>query len=336
MSSVTPRKAIIERRDEANTCIRYGLYTAAALTACSGVELLLESLFTEYYISVLRDDRDSAREFLAHKDKWNREQELNNQWTLTNWRRFYEDFGIPEKMQARFGKEINILRSGMIKGINKEWNKCKHEIYVASPKSAIHIVEILNDSLEELDFLVGEANDKQASMVQLHKDWQSHWGKQLSDWTAENPDSPFSEVLSRLTPFLNLVVSLANDPRIDFELKTSLLVAAHYVYSAIDLIPDVEDNVRTLVDDGAVLILSMSWLIQQENIGSELIKEHWTGKEDAGEEIRRLEQFIQDNHNLLFPDRRGSASRNIVWATIRRVAEDGPEALWQNYWAEAY
>ena len=76
MNSVTPRKAIVERRDEANTCIRHELYTAAALTACSGVELLLESLFTEYYISVLRDDRKTAKEILAERDKWNTDHDL--------------------------------------------------------------------------------------------------------------------------------------------------------------------------------------------------------------------------------------------------------------------
>ena len=64
----------------------------------------------------------------------------------------------------------------MLRSINDEWNKCKHEIYVASPKSAIRIVEILNNSLEELEFLAGEANNRNASVVQLNKKWQSHWG----------------------------------------------------------------------------------------------------------------------------------------------------------------
>ncbi|MCY4537687.1 MAG: hypothetical protein OXE52_05580 [Chloroflexi bacterium] len=336
MESVTPRKAIIERRDEANSCIRYGLYTAAALTACSGVELLLESLFTEYYISILRDDRNSAREFLAARDQWNEEHDLKNQWTLTNWRRYFNDAEIPRKMQARFGKTINILSPNMLREINTEWNKCKHEIHVASPKTAIHIVEILNSSLEELDYLAGEGINKHASVVQLNTDWQSHWGDQILDWTTQNRDSPFYELLSRLTSLLNLVVNLASDPRIDFELKIHLLVAAHYVYSAMDLIPDIEHNVNTLVDDGAVLVLTMSWLMQHDNIHSELINEHWSGKDDASQEIQRLEQYIRDNHHVLFPDNRRSTGGSIVWSTIRRVAKVGPEALWQNYWKEAY
>ena len=336
MNSVTPRKAIVERRDEANSCVRNGLYTAAALTACSGVELMLESLFTEYYISVLREDRNSANEFLADKERWNKEHDLKNQWTLTNWRRYFEEFRIPGKMQARFGKEINILSSSTLKFVNDEWNKCKHEIYVASPKSAVHIVEILNNSLEELDFLAGEGNNKHASVVQLNRNWHSHWGNKISEWTTQHRESPYTEVLSRLTPLLNLVVDLASDPRLDFELKTSLLVAAHYVYSAIDLIPDVEDNVRTLVDDAAVLILTMSWLIRQDKIESELINEHWSGKEDAVQEIQMLDQYIHEKHLVLFPDKPGSAGSNIIWATIRRVAEVGPEALWQNYWKEAF
>ena len=297
---------------------------------------MLESLFTEYYISILRDDRNSAREFLASRDQWNEEHDLKNQWTLTNWRRYFKDEEIPRKMQARFGKRINILSSGMLKDINIEWNKCKHEIHVASPKTAIHIVEILNSSLEELDYLAGEGINKHTSVVQLNTDWQSHWGDQILDWTTQNHDSPFYEVLSRLTPLLNLVVNLTSDPRIDFDLKINLLVAAHYVYSAMDLIPDVENNVRTLVDDGAVLVLTMSWLLQHDKIHSELINEHWSGKDDASQEIQRLKQYIQDNHHMLFPDKRGSASSNVVWSTIRRVAKVGPEALWQNYWKEAY
>lgn len=335
MSSVTPREAIIERRDEANTCIRHELYTAAALTACSGVELLLESLFTEYYISVLRDDRNRAREILAARDKWNHDHDLKNQWTLTNWRRYFEDSEILEKLQAQFSAEIVILRSGTLKSINDEWNKCKHEIYVASPKSAIRIVEILNNSLEELDFLAGTVNNNYASVVQLKTQWQSHWGNQISDWMERNQEPTLSKILSRLTHLLNLVVGLSSDPRLDFELKTSLLVAAHYVYSAIDLIPDVEDNVRTLVDDAAILVLTISWMLQHNKIDSELINEHWSGKEDANQEIQRLNLYIHENSQLLFPDKPGAGS-NIVWATIRRVAEVGPEALWQNYWAEVY
>ena len=336
MESVTPRKAIIERRDEANSCIRYELYTAAALTACSGVELLLESLFTEYYISILRDDRNSARAFLAARDQWNEEKDLKNQWTLTNWRRYFEDEEIPRKMQAHFGKEIKILSPGMLKDINIEWNKCKHDIHVASPQAAIQIVEILNRSLEELDYLAGEGISKHVATVQLNADWQGHWGDQILGWITQNQDSPFYEVLSRLTLLLNLVVNLASDPRIELEPKTQLLVAAHYVYSAIDLIPDVENNVRTLVDDGAVLVLTMSWLMREDKIPDELIDEHWSGKDDASQEIQRLEKYIQDNHHKLFRDKRGSASSNNVWSTIRRVAKVGPEALWQNYWKEAY
>ena len=288
------------------------------------------------YISILRDDRETAREILAERDKWNTDHDLKNQWTLTNWRRYFEDSGVLENIQIRFGKEIVILRPGMLRSINDEWNKCKHEIYVASPKSAIHIVEILNNSLEELEFLASEANSSNASVVQLNKKWHSHWGNKISDWAAQNQDSVLWELISRLSALLNLVVGLASDPRIDFELKTSLLVAAHYVYSALDLIPDVEDNARTLVDDAAVLVLTLGWLIEVNNIGSKLINEYWSGKEDVTQEIQRLNQYIQANNQSLFPAKRGTGGSDIVWATIRRIATEGPEALWQNYWKEAY
>lgn len=336
MNCVSPRKAIIERRDEANTCIRHDLYTAATLTACSGVELLLESVFTEYYISILRDDRRRARDFLADREKWNEEHGLKHQWALGHWIRYFEASGIPGKIKAHFGTDINILRLRTLESINIEWNKCKHEIYVASPQSATYIVDILNKSLEELDFLAGDGNDEHASVAQLNKKWQNHWGNKISDWTAQSQNFTYSELLSRLSPLLNLVVGMACDPRIDFELKTSLLVAAHYVYSAIDLIPDVQDNVRTLVDDVAVLVLTMSWLIKVKKISNKLINEHWSGKEEASHEILRLEQYVFDNKRSLFHEKRGTDGTNVVWKTISRVAKDGPEALWQNYWAEAY
>ncbi len=330
MDRITPRKAIVVRRDEANTCVRNELYTAAALSACSGVELLLESLFTEYYISLLRDDRQSAKEFLNEKESWNIKNDLRNQWSIANWRRYFEKFHIPNKMQKRFGNEIKVLHSDTLKNINKEWNRCKHDIYVASPKIAIHIVEILNNALDELDFLAGAGSNQKDSVAELNKSWQDHWGAKISDWTAKKQNTPVSEVLSRLTSLLNLVVKLASDPRTDFEHKTSLLVAAHYVYSAIDLIPDVENNVKTLVDDGAVLVMTMSWLIKHENLDSELVNEHWSGKDDAIKEIQTLENYINSNHQALFPARLRASGTIDVWPKIRRVAEKGPETLWQD------
>lgn len=336
MVQVSPRNAIIARRDEANSCIRHGLYTSATLTACSGVELLLESLFTEYYISMLRDDREGAARFLAERDEWNAEHDLKNQWTITIWRRYFEDKEIPSKMTTQFGQEIRILSSSTLRFVNEEWNRCKHDVHLASMSSAENIVALLNRSLEELEFLSSEKSAEQTSAFELSTQWSHHWGNLIQNWVAENRSSHVSTILSQLTQLLNLVIGLAHDPRLIFELKTSLLVAAHYVFSKIDLIPEKHDDVEALVDDAAVLVLTLVWLMDQDQFDNTLLNDHWPEKGDVNTEIGELNNYINEYQHNLFPKRVGATSGHIVWATLRRVASDGPEALWQNYWKEAY
>ena len=114
------------------------------------------------------------------------------------------------------------------------------------------------------------------------------------------------------------------------------MLAENYVYSTIDLVKDDHRRPQSLVDDAAVLTLTLHWLLRQPCFQKEIIQACWQRDSNIETVLDRLYQLVSAHHDELFRDAPGQPGRNLVWTPIKRIADIGPEALWQNYWKEAY
>ena len=99
-------------------------------------------------------------------------------------------------------------------------------------------------------------------------------------------------ILPQTVVLLPLEKFLASGRRVDLltrmcllDLKTHLMVAANYVVSSVDLMPEDDLDVRGLVDDAAVLVFTLSWLIEHRDLDQSHLVRHWRGDNDIIGEI---------------------------------------------------
>lgn len=332
-------KHVIQRREEANGCLTHRYFNAAILTAGSGIELLMEFLVKKLYDELNRKSRRRAGNLQRNVE--NEEQKNSAKiiyWGLNRWVDFYRRKKIFKQLHNEFNYSFQTLNNSNLKEVNKIWNKCKHDSYMASFEDANEIVYFLNEYFIETEINLEENYRQCLTVGDISKHWLGDWEKPLASWTVANLDAPQTEILLSLTPYLDLVIRLIDDKRIRFEHKTALMVAANYVFSSLDLFPEDTDkqDVHGLVDDGAVLALSLFWLLQQDQFDQAIISSNWTGGASIINEAKDLKQYIYDNQEILFPDSRNQFGYRLAWKVIKRISSEGPEALWQNYWQEQY
>lgn len=327
--------AIVVRREESNACSSFHLHNAATLTAGSAIELLLDILVERLIDRLLIEDPAEAAKISQRRTAM--EKNLNNRRiTFFDWIQFYRDLNLAQQLREQFGREFAFLDESKLHRVRSWWNKVKHDHRRVPTPVAVAIVGYMNDALEEADIQTNHGTTE-FSFIGLHNvSWQQSWNRKIDKWVRLHPDSPESDLLLYLPLLLGLVINLIGDKRVPYSLKSSLFVAANYVFSTEDLISETIHNVRGLVDDAAVLVLSLKWLCNQGNLDESIVQENWNNPTDIVGYISEQAKFIRDNHAKLFRDYPNHFGDKLVWATIRRIATDGPEALWQNYWAEAY
>lgn len=328
---------IILRRAEASACLHHGLHHAATLTACSGIELFLEFLVSKLHNKLNHERKRQANALQRNVvDEERRNAAKVEYWGLKSWADFYRKNNIFDSLSRQFGYQFTKLNNHTLESANETWNKCKHDPYLATVDIAQRSVALLTDYLEESGFRTESNEYLNLTVGSFNRDWRHKWEKPLKSWVVANPESPQSTVLLHLEPLLDLLIRLIDDDRVTYEFKTSLMVSANYVFSTLDLIPEDEERqeVNSLVDDGAVVALTLYWLLQRNDFDREVIYSHWPGGASIIGESQELMQHIWDFHEALFPDARGQLGHKLVWKVIKRIATDGPEALWQNYWKE--
>ena len=201
-------------------------------------------------------------------------------------------------------------------------------IHEALPETAREIVDYLNELLDEVGIHSSQNRGKLA--------WRQTWKDRIASWAVQHREAPETVLLLKLFPLLGVVERLISDKRVGYEHKTRLMLAENYVYSTIDLVREDNPRPRSLVDDAAVLALTLYWLSQEPKFDKSILHSCWQQDTDIQDEVNRLCKFISDNHERLFRDSQGRHMGNFVWNPIERISEIGPEALWQNYWKEAY
>lgn len=322
------RELVNLRREEANACLHYRLYHAATLTAGSGVELLLECLVGDLLQVFITEKSDSAERLESGLRQFEYERGDIQRWGLGVWSEFYSEYQIPFKLRQGLGYKPACFNEGRIRKVIREWNKCKHDIHEALPETAREIVVYLNELLDEVGISSTKDRGKMA--------WRQIWGDRINYWAVHNRESPETELLLKLFPLLEVVERLISDKRVEYEHKTRLMLAENYVFSTVDLVKEDDRHPHSLVDDASVLALTLYWLLRQPNFDKSIMNACWQGDASIEDEIDRLRNFIFENHDNLFLDTPGRPGQHLVWAAIRRITDVGPEALWQNYWKEAY
>ncbi|MYD09641.1 MAG: hypothetical protein F4X02_06320 [Chloroflexi bacterium] len=333
------RDHIILRRAEASACLHHGLNHSAALTACSGIELLLEYLVSRLYEDLNRTSRRKANSL--HKrveDEERRNSAKTTYWGLGRWVDMYKRQSIFAALSAQYDFSFRTLNEQSLSEANEIWNKCKHDPYLATRENAARTVQLLTSCLAETQFELEQNEQLQVTVGAFGAHWLHQWEEPLLRWVATNQDSPQTKILLCLAPFLDVLIRLIDDDRVTYEFKTPLMVAVNYVFSTLDLMPEDEDklSVDGLVDDGAVLVLTLHWLMHKDPFAKELLIRHWPGGESIVEEIEALKQHIWAWQQDLFPETKRQFGSQLVWKVLQKIAIDGPEALWQNYWQEEY
>ena len=330
---------IANRRKEANGCLAHGYFHAATLTACSGIELLLEFLLKRLYDELLDQSKKKAN--ALEKDLRNTEERNHSKtmyWGLNSWMQFYQKNMIFERLCKQFDYAFKTLADYSLREVNEIWNKCKHDPYSATENDANRMVLRLNEYLLETEINLEDPHHKQITFGEVSNHWLDQWELPLGNWLASNPDSPQSKVLLPLSSFLDLVIRLIDDTRLRFGQRTALMVAANYAFSSHDLLPESADkqDVNGLVDDAAVLALTLFWLLQQEQFDNTIVYSHWPAGDSIHKEVDEVQQFLFTHHESLFPDSRNHFGYRLAWKVLERIPSEGPETLWQNYWQEQY
>ena len=140
-------------------------------------------------------------------------------------------------------------------------------------------------------------------------DWYETWRGRIHRWISTHADDEFAQIVLLVPDLLALVVRLARDNRVPFRLKGQLLLAAAYVISPFDLVPEAMLGVIGLSDDAGVLVLVLMWIKGLASVDAQVLRENWSGRGDVIDVIESLHSRISANAERLYNPQ--------VWRTIQ-------------------
>lgn len=330
-------RAILQLRyQEAISCLHRSYFHASVLVACSGIELLLKALYAE-----LRADVEAGsplpRNVERAKDELIQRIGPEDKWTMGVWINCFIDWGLIGELRDRFNYNFMRFSKRRLEHANEIWNVCKHESKNAEQKDARKVCGYLKDFLKECRYPShATAPARERNIDEFGERWLDQWRAEIARWLKANDAHVGAPLMEFMTQLLELALNLIGDEKVSVRQRTQLMVAANYVISSVDLMPEHQLEVRGLVDDGVVMVLTLSWLLRLDGFEAGALRRHWKGAEDIVALVERLETHICKYRDALFAGSRSDMGKHLVWATLRRVGTDGPEALWQNYWKEAY
>lgn len=165
-----------------------------------------------------------------------------------------------------------------------------------------------NSIIPYQDLNIEPLNEQQ--ITQRAPDWYETWRARIRDWIRSHADDEVASIVLVVPDLLALVVRLARDKRVPFLLKGQLVLAAAYVLSPVDLIPEMMLGVLGLSDDAGVLMLVLMWIKGIASLDRQVLKENWSGQGDVIDVIDGLHERITANADRLYGDK--------VWKTLQR------------------
>ena len=157
---------------------------------------------------------------------------------------------------------------------------------------------------------VGIERLNQQQIEQRSPDWYTTWRRRIQAWIGAHADDQLAQIVLFVPDMLVLLVRLARDRRVPIMLKGQLLLAAAYVISPFDLVPEAMLGVIGLADDAGVLVLVLMWIKGIAGIDHQVLRENWSGQDDVIEVIEKLHANIIANSDRLYPEQ--------VWQKLRR------------------
>ena len=149
----------------------------------------------------------------------------------------------------------------------------------------------------------------QQQIEQRSPDWYATWRPRIQYWISQHTDDEVAGVVLFVPDLLALVVRLARDRRVPFRLKGQLVLAAAYVLSPFDLVPEAMLGVIGLSDDAGVLVLVLMWIKGITSIDPQVLRDNWSGAGDVIEVIEGLHGKITANAERLY--------RPKVWQALQ-------------------
>jgi uncharacterized membrane protein YkvA (DUF1232 family) len=137
-------------------------------------------------------------------------------------------------------------------------------------------------------------------IIQRAPDWYESWRGRIEHWVASRADDQTAQIILFVPDLLALVVRLARDRRVPFMVKARLLLAAAYVLSPFDLMPEAMLGVIGLSDDAGVLVLVLMGIRSITSIDHAVLRENWSGRGDVIEVIDGLHAKITANAERLY------------------------------------
>lgn len=141
-------------------------------------------------------------------------------------------------------------------------------------------------------------------------DWYQNWRNRIHLWVRNNTDDRLASIITFVPDMLMLVVRLAKDPRVPWMLKGQLVLAAAYVISPFDLVPEGLLGPIGLAEDAGVLALVLFWLKGMSQVDPRVLHENWPGKGEVDQVIDRIHGQITDNRDRIYS--------TDVWQKIER------------------
>jgi uncharacterized membrane protein YkvA (DUF1232 family) len=129
--------------------------------------------------------------------------------------------------------------------------------------------------------------------------WYNRWRKRIHEWMSSHADPPLASIVTLVPDLLVLTVRLAKDSRVPLLVKGQLLLAAAYVISPVDLMPEAVLGVIGLAEDAGVLALVLYWLKHMGRVDLEVLRENWPGKEEVDHVIDGLHDEIERNRDRI-------------------------------------
>ncbi|MEO8394935.1 MAG: DUF1232 domain-containing protein [Chloroflexota bacterium] len=140
----------------------------------------------------------------------------------------------------------------------------------------------------------------QTQIEQKSPDWYETWRGRIQSWISTHADEEFAQIVLLVPDLLALVVRLARDKRVPFRLKGQLLLAAAYVISPFDLVPEAMLGVIGLADDAGVLVLVLMWIKGLASVDPQVLRDNWSGRGDVIDVIEGLHSRIGTNAEKLY------------------------------------
>src|SRR5688572_25237841 len=119
------------------------------------------------------------------------------------------------------------------------------------------------------------ASFDQARMQQEGADWYDRWRNRIKDWLEKNMDSNLANLIMIVPDFFILIIDLLRDQRVPLTVKAQLAVAAAYVISPFDLLPEAVLGVIGLADDAGIMALALYSIANLRKIDPQVIRSHW-------------------------------------------------------------